>query len=328
MVDDAVMPGFLARGPSRPLPFAAAALVLVLSSSPALGNEEVGELLEEAAVPVSPESRFVFEDGFSWQGQSDIDAGGDLQVFRYDLGAGVRTQLTDSLRWNNFLFFGVGDYDFGGGGFGSADPWDTILNLRLGTRLGYAFDEHWGISGGGLLIFTPEAGAEWGDSTTGGGTLGAEYRSGDTFFVSLGIAVISQIEDDATVAPAVALSWLPHPQWAIRLGAIPASGGSATAAEVAYRVIEPLELGFGLLYHERRFRLDDSGVAPGGVGEDNSLPLRLRVGFDVHPNITLHAVVGAVLAGELELENRNGVQVAKSDYDPAPYIGVRMSGRF
>jgi hypothetical protein len=95
-----------------------------------------------------------------------------------------------------------------------------------------------------------------------------EYRPSETFFVSVGVAVISQIEDGAEVTPAVALSWQPHERWALRVGAVPASGGTATGAELAYRVSEPVELGLGVLYNERRFRLGDSD----GVGREEQCP--------------------------------------------------------
>jgi hypothetical protein len=146
------------------------------------------------------------------------------------------------------------------------------------TKLRYRLSEHWGVFGGGVFMFAPETGADWGDSFTGGGLVGVDYRAGKTLFVSLGVAMISQIEDDARVTPSVGLHWLPSERWAVRIGAVPASGGAAVAGEVAYRVSKPVEIGLGLLYNERRFRLDDSGPAPDGVGEDNNLPLRLRLG--------------------------------------------------
>jgi hypothetical protein len=48
---------------------------------------------------------------------------------------------------------------------------------------------------------------------------------------------------------------------------------------VAYRVAEPLEIGLGALFNQRRFRLDDSGPARDGVGEDTTMPLRARLRF-------------------------------------------------
>jgi hypothetical protein len=158
--------------------------------------------------------------------------------------------------------------------------------------------------------------------------VGVDFRPSKTLYISLGVAVISQIEDDTRVTPSVGLNWLPSERWAVRVGAVPASGGAATAGEVAYRVTAPVELGLGLLYHQRRFRLDDSGPAPQGVGEDNNLPVRLRLGWDITPQIALHLLGGVALGGEVRLEDRNGNRINKQDYDPAPYIGLRFVGGF
>jgi hypothetical protein len=303
---------------------ATVALVLLLPVALALAQDAEETLGEEAL----PQARVVGEAGYAYQGKADIDGGGDLRVNRFDVGLLGRADLLEQFRWTNTFFFAVNDYDFGGGGFSSGDPWGTILTLRLVTRLRYQLNEQWGVSGGGVFMFSPETGADWGDSFTGGGLVGVDFRHSKTLFVSLGVAVVSQIEDDARVTPSVILNWLPHERWAVRVGAVPASGGAAAAAEVAYRVAQPLEIGLGLLSHQRRFRLDDSGPAPDGVGEDNNLLLRLRLGWDITPQISLAFLGGVALGGEVQLDDRNGNRINKQDYDPAPYIGLRLVGGF
>jgi hypothetical protein len=96
---------------------------------------------------------------------------------------------------------------------------------------------------------------------------------------------------------------------------------------VAFRVVPPVEIGLGVLFNQQRFRLDDSNPAPDGVGEDSVMPVRLRVGWDATPHISLHVLGGAALAGEVELEDRSGDRLRREDYDPAPYVGVRFVGR-
>ena len=283
--------------------------------------QDAEEILDENQMP---QAWLFGEAGYGYQGEADIDGGGNLQVNRFDVGILGRTELMKELRWTNSLFFGVSDYDFGGGGFAAGDPWGTIFTLRGVSKLTYMLDDRWGISAGGVFIAAPESGADWGDSVSGGGLLAVDFRPAKKFFISLGAAVITQIEDDVTVAPQINMIWLPVDDWAVRLGAVPASGGAAAAAEVAYRVVEPVEIGLGLLYNERRFRLDDSGVAPNGVGQDNTLPLRLRLGWNITPQISLHLLGGVVLGGEVTLEDQNGNHLRKQDYDPAPYVGLRF----
>ena len=138
--------------------------------------------------------------------------------------------------------------------------------------------------------------------------------------------MISQIEDDARFTPTIIFNWLAYQDWTVRVGSVPASGGAAAAGEVAYKVAEPVEIGLGLLYNQRRFRLDSSNPVPNGVGEDNNLPLRLRLGWNITPDISLNLLGGVVLAGQLRIDNSHGTELNKQNYDPAPYIGVRFVG--
>jgi len=314
---------------SRPFAFvawllhAAVAALLVLTAPAPVAGQEADELIEDIA---GPPRVLLGEGGFIYQGEGDIDGGGSVEVMRFDVGLLGTAKLSERWRWRNAYFFGVHGYDFDGAGFGAGDPWDTTLNMRLGSALSYAINDTWGVSAGGIFIFSPETDADWGDSFTGGGTLGVEYRHSDTLFASLGVAVISQIEDDATVVPMVGVNWQPDPLWTLRVGAVPASGGAAAAGELAYRVLEPLEIGLGAIYHQRRFRLDNSGPARQGVGVDDNLPIRLRLGWDITQHVSLHLLGGVVVAGEVELEDRNGNRLRKEDYDPAAYVGLRLLG--
>lgn len=304
----------------------ALALLLTVPLLPAAAEEWE----ESADDPSRPQFSFLGEAGFIYQAETDLDddGGGDLQVNRYDAAFGVGTDFTDRLRWSNTFFAGVADYEFDGGGFAAGNPWDTVLMLRYGSQLAYQLDERWAVRAGGVLMFSRETDADWSTSFTGGGVAGVDYRHSEKFFVTVGLGVTSQLEDDAQVVPAIGLSWLPADDWTVRVGAVPVSGGALAGGEVEYRFNEPLALGLGVLYSQRRFRLDDEGVAPDGVGEETSLPLRLRLGWSITPQISLHFLAGVVLGGELDLEDQDGNGLREADYDPAPYFGVRFFGRF
>lgn len=303
---------------------AALAVVVLLPCASARAQDAEETLDEESA----PQAGFVGEVGYAWQGESDIDGGGgaSMHVNRFDVGLLGRLDFAERFRWTSSLFYAANDYDFDGGGFATGDPWGTVNTLRMQTKLRFAIDEQWGISAGGVFTFAPESGADWGDSFTGGGLLAADYRASRELMVSLGAAVVSQIEDDARVVPSVILLWTPPGPWAVRVGAVPASGGAAAAAEVAYRLAEPLEVGLGALYNQRRFRLDGSGPAPDGVGQDDNLPVRLRLGWNALPNLSFNALAGVALAGSLQLDDRSGHTLRDQGYDPAPYVGLRMIG--
>lgn len=309
-----------------------ATVLSILTCLPAVQAQEAEELLE-IEYPRSTnrsESRFFYQGGFIYQSESDIDGpgGASIQVNRFDAGMVFWTRLVDRVRWFHSVHVGINDYDFDGGGFSAGNPWETILEGRYGTQLVYSIDNRWGIRGGGLIMISRETDADWGKSFSGGGTFGVDYRHSDTLFASLGLGVVSQIEDDATAIPMVAVQWVPVDQWVVRLGAIPAGGGALGGAEVAYRFDDHWALGLGMLYSRDRFRLNDSGPAPDGVGQDRLLPLRLRLTWTFHPQITLNFLAGVVLGGQLKLEDENGNTLRRENYDPATYLGLRLAGRF
>jgi hypothetical protein len=43
-------------------------------------------------------------------------------------------------------------------------------------------------------------------------------------------------------------------------------------------------------------------------------------------NVSLNLLGGVAVAGEIRLEDRNGNRPSRDDYDPAPYVGVRLLG--
>ena len=305
------------------------AVITFFSSGQAQDGEEAFEITDPQSSQGSA-LRFAAQGGFVHQSEADIEGpgGASIQVNQFDAGMVLWTHLSDRLRWFNTFHVGINDYDFDGGGFSAGNPWETILETRYGTQLVYSIDDRWGIRGGGLFMISRETDADWEDSFSGGGTFGVDYRHSDSLFLSLGLGVVSQIEDDAMAIPMLAVQWVPAAQWVVRVGAVPVGGGALAGAEVAYEFNDQWELGLGMLLNRDRFRLDDSGPAPDGVGEDRFLPLRLRLAWTFHPQFTLNFIAGMVLGGELKLQDEDGNNLRKEDYDPATYLGLRLAARF
>ena len=121
-----------------------AGALLALALPLAAPAQELEELVEEQ---VMPQATIIGAGGYTYQTETDIDGGGTLSVNRFDVAIASQHDLTDELRWTNLGYFGVDDYDFDGGGFSSGNPWETVLSLRLGTKLAYRINEQWGVWG-------------------------------------------------------------------------------------------------------------------------------------------------------------------------------------
>ena len=105
----------------------------------------------------------------------------------------------------------------------------------------------------------------------------------------------------ASRGPGLQLTWQPTSQWRLALGG---------------------------RYEKIRFRLDDKGAAPGGIGEDEAIPLYALAEYSWSDDLKLSLIGGAEVGGNLRLEDSSGNLVSESDMDTAPFVGLTFKGRF
>lgn len=63
-------------------------------------------------------------------------------------------------------------------------------------------------------------------------------------------------------------------------------------------------------------------MAPGGVGEDSSVPFVLSLAYKPNPGISISAFAGAEFDGKLKLENTSGTVASSRSNDVAPIGGL------
>ena len=83
----------------------------------------------------------------------------------------------------------------------------------------------------------------------------------------------------------------------------------------------------GVRYRRNRFRLDNRGLAPKGVGQVDGFALFARYSLDLSPTADLTFWVGAVLNGEIELEQSSGARIS-DDLDASAIIAISSRIRF
>ena len=54
-------------------------------------------------------------------------------------------------------------------------PWDQVRTFSIGTQARYRFDQHWAVIAGANVASAGVRGASFGDTLSGGGTLGVAY---------------------------------------------------------------------------------------------------------------------------------------------------------
>jgi hypothetical protein len=312
----------------------ASSLMLIATSSSALaqaqppGEQEV----ESAADPTqtSREVNFSVSGGAEHQFETGIDGGGEFAVDRFNAGLGVQTNLTEQLQLSLRFNYNLDLFNFDGPALGQslgADPWDDIHTTGAAAIFSAELSDDFTAFGGPVVQFSREAGADWDDSWVAGGVFGATYRFSSELSIGGGGVLTTQIEDHARFSPILIINWKISDDFTLASQTTSNASGR-TGIELIYNVGRGWELAAGAASQHSRFRLDSDGPVPDGVGQDQSLPIWLRLSCGVNSRLRIDAVGGVNTSGELNLEDSGGDRIAKEDYDMTPFVGVFGSFRF
>jgi hypothetical protein len=208
------------------------------------------------------------------------------------------------------------DYDFSD----TVAPWGDLRDQSLDLTLGYELDRADIFIAPGIN-YNFEDGASRDDALTYGVFAGFGWKFSDSLTLGPALGIYSELEsDDLNIFPAILVDWEITDRARLSTGpTIGATQGPGLALD--YGVTDRLRLGVAGRYENVRFRLDDDGPAPGGIGEDTSFPLVVTVEYEPFPGSRLAAFAGAEFGGELTLEDASGRTIDTREYDPAPIVG-------
>jgi outer membrane receptor protein involved in Fe transport len=272
--------------------------------------------------------RWTFQAAAVHQFEADLDKGGEVSVDRYFASLSATRQFSSRLNMGLDIGYGEDSYDFSGTtGFGALAPWGQIRELRISVPIRYFASREWALFALPSLRYQAEQGASLDDGQTGGLIAGAIYRLSDTFSIGPGLGVFSEIEDDASVFPILLIDWKITDTLSLETGGrLAASRGPGL--QLTWQPTSRWRLALGGRYEKMRFRLDEKGVAPGGVGEDEAIPLYALAEYSWSDDLKFSFIGGAEVGGNLRLEDSSGNLVSDSDLDTAPFLGLTLKGRF
>ena len=172
-----------------------------------------------------------------------------------------------------------------------------------------------------------EGGGSGPASRFGGLLAGVSYRVSDTLSIGPGLGAFTEIEDDASFFPVLLIDWAITDTLSLETG-----GGFAASrgpgVQLTWRSSPQWQFAVGGRYEKTRFRLDDSGVAPGGVGEDKAFPLYASAQFAMHRDMQLSLIAGAEMNASLRLEDASGNLVERTDMADAAFFGASFKAKF
>jgi hypothetical protein len=298
------------RRPPVPRAFAAILLAGGLISSPLLSAADYSY----SVVPV-------------YQFDSDLDSGGSAGY------AGVLASLGRS--WTidpgSSLGFRVRldyeDWRFDDlGAFGGFAPWSEVFRAGFAVPYSVTTDGGWRWSLTPTVEYAGESGAEFSDSLEYGASLVAARAIRPDLTLGLGVGVYYRIEETSAF-PFVMIDWRITDR--LRLSNPTPGGPSGPAGlELRYALDSGWEVGLGAAYRSDRFRLDRDGPFPGGVGEQTAVPVLASVGRQLSEGLSLRFYAGVALGSNLRVEDDDGRRLYDEDRDPAPMVGLLVSGRF
>lgn len=265
-------------------------------------------------------------DGLTvFQGDADLSGGGAFSANRTFLRAGAVYSYGNGDSIGLAASIGQFNYNFDAT---STQPWDTITDLRIAAPLRIGFGNR------ASAFFVPqvrwdyETGASASDGVTYGVFAGVAWEVNDRLTVGPAFGAFSELGDSGIDAfPALLVDWDITDRWNLSTGAgIGATSGPGLA--LSYAVTDAVSVGLSARSESVRFRLDGSGVAANGIGEDESLPVVVSVSYAPNPGLSMSAFVGAEFDGQLSLENASGTVVSQQSYDTAPIAGLSVRLRF
>ena len=305
------------------MPVALLALLAVVCPCAAQDPAAVGNV--PATQPPIDDTGLTFSvaAGYQFLFRTNLDAGGSYSVDRFGLELKVKTKIGQDWRVQGNLRYLLNDYDFntvvGLGG----DPWSDIHTLQMDVRFEWWTTNDIVVMFGPFVMWSRESGASWDRALTGGVFAGVMYVSSAQLAWGAGVGISSQLEDNVLVYPILFLDWKFRSDMKLTSVAGPV-GLAFTGIEWVWDFADHFEFGVGARYEFRRFRLDDSGFAPGGVGEDTSIPFWGRLSYRVNDNFAVDVYAGVVAGGRFKVDNADGNRLGEDDSELAPTLAIAL----
>jgi hypothetical protein len=261
-----------------------------------------------------------------WQGSADIDNGGDFETTGIAFRAGTSFAFGEGHRAGFSLQYDQLDYDFSERtAFGNA-PWGDVERFGFSVPLLFNGTGGWSYSVTPSVETSREKGADSSESMVYGGIVGATRAFAPDQRLGFGVGVFDQF-DETRVIPILIVNWRLNERWSL-VNPLPAGPVGPAGLELDYRFDNGSRLGLGAAYRSLKFRLSESGPVPGGVGEQRGVPVFLRWTANLSKQASVVLYAGAIVGGELRVEDSEGNKVGGESFDPAPLLGATFRMQF
>ncbi len=266
-----------------------------------------------------------FENSFENSFDTEMEEGGEFGFYRFSIESSLERSLNTKTSIDLGFDYSYTSFDFSGSeGFPALDPWEDINRVGLGVSIRHSLNNKWTFMISPEINFSGEAGAEIGDSLTYRGIAGFTYNINKDLFVGTGIIATTRIEDDFIAFPGAILNWRINEKLILSSIISNVRTELGPRLTINYFANRKLSGSLSIGYEFRRFRLDDEGVAPDGVGDIKLMPVWVSAGYNLTDYARAEIYTGTAFFGELELEDRKGDRIQKDDFEPLIFVGAGL----
>jgi hypothetical protein len=290
-----------------------ASLVFWILAAPIARAHEPGQARWQASVSVTP----------AYIGAAEIEGGGEYESRVVALRLGTTGPVGPRTRAGLTLAYSYSDNRFATPtAFGAGAPWEDMERIGLSASIQHAASRAWLFSVSPSADYFREKGADLGDALTFGGVVSASRVFEKGRVLGIGAGVFSQLEEARMfVFPVV--NWALTDRLRIN-NPLPAGPTGPAGLELNYSVGETWAVGMGGAYRQVHFRLREDGPFADGVAEETGVIAFVHAGADAGGRLSLDLYVGAVLNGQLEVQDRNGDALVNRDLGTAPIVGAAI----
>jgi hypothetical protein len=258
------------------------------------------------------------------QGDADLDNGVTFSANRAFTRFSAISRGETGTSYGLALGLGRYDYDFGE----DFAPWNKTRFIRLSAPVRFQAGETGSVFISPQVRWDYDENASASDGYTYGVLGGIAWRFNENLTIGPAFGAFSELEEGGmNVFPALLVDWNINARWNLNTGSgLGASEGPGLT--LSYRISDASRLSLSGRSENIRFRLDDEGLAPGGVGEDSALPLVVSYLYEPNPATSLSVFAGAEFNGELTLRDSQGRRIDRQSYDTAPLLGFAVRLRF
>jgi hypothetical protein len=258
---------------------------------------------------------------------TDLDSGGSYSWGSARVAGSMLRQLTPQVAAGLSISYEYQDWTFSNPvAFGGTAPWNNINRPRVAATVFYAPAEDWLIGFIPSVGWSYENGASTSDALEYGAVLTAAKVFSPRLTLGLGAAVFRQIFE-TKVYPFPVVDWQIDDRWKLTnpLEAGPAGGAGL---ELVYGINDRWEIGAGASYRSYVFRLSQDGPVGNGIGQNNFVPVFLRVSYHAGKETQLDFYAAALTNGKLTVKNATGNDLVNDSYKTAPALGLTLQTRF